>query len=195
VEEDLRLSRKRQEQDALDSYARQRADLGEHLGLVGAEVDRAIRGWGAAAAAAATEAAKSITSAWASEITRYQQYLPYSPTSPEIDRYRQYQEERPPIVRSKLSNGVYVPQYPTIQMASGGIVEASSPTHILMGESGPETGVFLPGGGRSLNVQHNFGKVDVGFGGLPAGVNTQQIQNIAVQVFTQLFKSVQIPVR
>ena len=64
----------------------------------------------------------------------------------------------------------------------------------MMGEGGQsETAVFMPGLSRSMNVNHNFGPLDVGFQGIPGGMNTQQVQAIVYSVMTQLAKGIQVP--
>ncbi len=73
------------------------------------------------------------------------------------------------------------------------MVQASSPTHIVMGEGGPETGIFLPGGRGSLNVRHDFGRLGVDFQGLPGGMNTAQVQEIVYATMIQLAKGIQVP--
>ena len=78
-------------------------------------------------------------------------------------------------------------------MAEGGVLQASSPTTVTMGEAGPETAVFMPGRAGSLNVNHNFGRLGVDFQGLPGGMNTQQVQTIVYSVMTQLAKGIQVP--
>jgi hypothetical protein len=80
-----------------------------------------------------------------------------------------------------------------LSMAEGGVVQASSPTTVLMGDAGPETGIFLPGGSSSMNVNHNFGRMGVDFNGLPGGMNTQQVQSIVYQVMTQVAKGIKVP--
>jgi hypothetical protein len=80
-----------------------------------------------------------------------------------------------------------------LSMAEGGVVQASSPTTVVMGDAGPETGIFLPGGSSSMNVNHNFGRMGVDFNGLPGGMNTQQVTQIVYQVMTQVAKGIQVP--
>ncbi|HUT18976.1 MAG TPA: hypothetical protein VM366_07435 [Anaerolineae bacterium] len=199
-EADLILSFQRQEAEALLSYGRQRTDLGENLGLVGAEIDRAIRNWGTNAALVAgeeaTKIAKAVAVAWTSEINRYAFTLPYSPTSPEILQYKyllpQPQAERPPIVVAQPNAlGEWsIPGHPMIQMAEGGIVHATSPTTVMFGEAGPETGYFVPGGASSLSVHHTFGGMAHEFLGLPGGLNTQQMEQIAYEAITKVAKDI-----
>ena len=92
------------------------------------------------------------------------------------------------------AGGVWqVPGQPMISMAEGGVIHASSPTQVMMGDAGPETGIFMPGrGGSAMSVNHNFGPLGVDFGGLPAGMNTQQVQAIVYEVVTQLAERVNI---
>jgi len=201
--EDFDRSRRRQVDDARYWYAQERDELAEHIDLTGAQLEDAYRDWAEAAADAAGKAAKEIASSVATEISRYQQY---QRESPEIDRYQQYDDRRgtslttrrtppPIIVAERDPMGEWrVPGYPSISMAEGGVIQASSPTTVVMGDAGPETGVFLPGGGQSsMNVNHNFGRLGVDFGGLPGGMNTQQAQALVYSVITQLAKGIQVP--
>jgi len=201
--EDFDRSRRRQVDDARYWYAQERDELAEHIDLTGAQLEDAYRDWAEAAADAAGKAAKEIASSVATEISRYQQY---QRESPEIDRYQQYDDRRgtslttrrtppPIIVAERDPMGEWrVPGYPSISMAEGGVIQASSPTTVVMGDAGPETGVFLPGGGQSsMNVNHNFGRLGVDFGGLPGGMNTQQAQALVYSVITQLAKGIHVP--
>ena len=199
-EEDFELAKQRQLEDAQRWYDQERDELATQLDMTGRQLEAAYADWIRGAQEAAKEVARAIAQTWVSEISRYQQYLPYPTTSPEIQRYGQYLPQqttgtRPPIlVAQQGAGGVWsIPGQPMIQMAEGGVIHASSPTHVMMGEAGPETGIFMPGrGGSAMSVNHNFGPLGVDFGGLPAGMNTQQVQAIVYEVVTQLAERVNI---
>jgi hypothetical protein len=69
-------------------------------------------------------------------------------------------------------------------------MQANRPTHVVMGDAGPETAVFMPGRSGALSVNHNFGNLGVDFQGLPPGMNTQQVEDIVHAVVIQLAKGV-----
>ncbi|MBU0791763.1 MAG: hypothetical protein KKC55_15035, partial [Gammaproteobacteria bacterium] len=195
--DDLALAREAQRDEARHQYGLDRDELAEELNLTGAQLEDAYAAWILQAQLAAAKAAAAIASAWQSEISRYQQYLPYGP-SPEVERYRQYQTTtpRPPIlVAQQGALGQWsIPGSPMFQMAEGGVIHATSPTTVMMGEGGPETGYFVPGGAGGGLFEHRFGgRVGVDFGGLPAGLNTQQVQGIVNETVIKLVKSVKIP--
>lgn len=192
-DEDFERNRARQLADAQQWYARERDELADHIDMTGDQLEQAYKDWQRDAAEAAATAAKAIVKAWASEIERYKHYLPKTKDKakdrriPPKGREPAPPRRKPPIRRSKLVGGVWVP------MAKGGVIHASQPTGVVMGEAGPETGIFLPGGPRSLSVDHSFGRLGVDFGGLPGGMNTQQVEAIVFAVVTQLAKNVNIP--
>jgi hypothetical protein len=169
--EDFNRNWRRRILDARRWYQLERDDLAAHLNYTAQQLEQAYVVWIQRAAAAAATAARTIAVAWASEISRYQHYLSTRTTGTGT---------------GSVGGG-------RLYMAEGGVVEASSPTTIVMGEAGPETGVFLPGRASSLSVSHSFGKLGVDFQGLPAGMSTQQVQSIVYAVMTQLAKGIQIP--
>jgi len=170
-------------------YERERDELAQHLNMTGEMLEAAYQDWINGAA----KAVRMVTDALSSEVARYQQYLS------DVERQRiryQYpgsQVAAPP----KVASAPRVPGQPVFGfgpgMAAGGVVQATRPTSVLMGEAGPETAVFMPGRAGSMNVNHNFGRLGVDFGGLPSGMNTQQVQAIVYQVMIQLAKGIQIP--
>lgn len=193
--DDLALARQAQRDEAARQYGLDRDELAEQLKMTRLQLEDEYASWILQAALAAGKVAAAIATTWTSEISRYQQYLPYPP-SEEIERYRHYQPQpqRPPIVVAQPGLGGWgIPQGPMISMATGGIVSASQPTTVLMGDHGPETGFFMPGGGGSLSVNHNFGRLGVDFNGLPGGMNTQQVQAIVYETVTRLAEGVRIP--
>lgn len=200
--EDFQRDRQRRIDDAEFWYAQERDKLAEHLQLTGAQLEAAYEEWAREAAAAASSAVREISDALATEISRYQQYLT------DLERAaaqasgaiggsaaaaaRPYTGGYTPMVQGPGGVWGAAPGTPMIGMQEGGVIHATGPTHVLMGEGGPETGVFLPGGSGRLNVNHSFGRLGVDFQGLPGGMNTQQVQSIVYQVMTQLAKSVQV---
>jgi hypothetical protein len=186
--------------DAQEWYERERDELAEHLNLTGRQLELAYEVWIRAAAEAAAATARAAADALASEIVRYQHLLTEmqrtqaglapgaaAPVAPQQ-----------PLQTRRNEQGVYVPVVPgapIISQAEGGVVQASGPTNVIMGDAGPEMGVFLPGGGRSMNINHSFGRLGVDFQGLPGGMNTQQVQSIVYAVVTQLAKGIQVPRR
>lgn len=165
--EDFNRTQRRQLEDAQYWYAQERNELAEHLNMTTQQLERYYLLWQAQAAQAAAEAAKVISSAYAYATSRQRSWGP------------------PPMLQGW-----------DVGMAEGGVIHATSPTTVLMGEAGPETAVFIPGGaGGSMNVNHTFGRMGVDFQGLPGGMNTQQIQSIVYSVMTQLAKGIQVPGR
>jgi len=150
-DEDFERNRQRQLQDARRWYEQEREELAEHLEMTGDQLEAAYQTWQQDAADAAAEVAKSIVDAWSAEIDRYQQY---QEESPEIERYA---SQRPTGTASRSSPQIIVGDYdevlrewaipgtPILSMAEGGIVTASSPTHIVMGDAGTESAMFVPG--------------------------------------------------
>jgi len=151
--------------DARQWYATERNELAAHLDMTGQQLEAAYTTWMQQAASAAAQVSAWIATAMASEIGRYRQYLPGGqlPAAP-----------------------------PAISMAEGGIIQASTPTTVVMGDAGPETGVFLPGGSSSMNVNHSFGRMGVDVQGLPGGMNTQQVQAIFSAMMVQFAKNIQV---
>jgi len=197
--DDFNKAWQRRIDEAQAKYQEERDELATHLQMTGDQLEAAYNEWMQGAVSAAGEVAKEVATAWASEMERYQQYL----TEAERQATRALKPQatapaRAPAVQApaqamRLPDGTYVyPNSPMISMASGGVVQASSPTTVVMGDAGPETGVFLPGRSGSMNVNHNFGRLGVDFEGLPGGMNTQQVQAIVYSVMTQLAKSVQV---
>jgi hypothetical protein len=172
-------------------YERERNELAQHLNMTGEMLEAAYEDWIQGAA----DAVRRVTDALAAEVARYQQYLS------EVERRRiQTQYQGSQITTSSTattSRSARVSGQPIFGtrpgMAAGGVVQATRPTSVLMGEAGPETAVFMPGRAGSMNVNHNFGRLGVDFGGLPGGMNTQQVQAIVYQVMIQLAKGIQIP--
>jgi hypothetical protein len=163
--QDFNRAKARQLQDARRWYQRERNELAAHLNLTGQQLEIAYQNWIQAAAVAARQAAAVIAAAWANEIIRYQHTLT--------------EEER------RRSRG--------ISMAEGGVVQASSPTTVVMGDAGPETGIFLPGRTGSMDVNHNFSRLGVDIEGLPGGINTQQAQALFYTMMVQFAKGIEVP--
>jgi cation transport regulator ChaC len=190
---DFDTQRQQQIDDALFWYQQERDELAIHLNLTGAQLEAAYAVWAQAAAAAAAEVAQAAATAVSNEILQYQRLLT------EAQRGRAGLQPRTlaplgPANRQRLDErGIWVPSLPVLGMQAGGVVQASSPTHIVMGEGGPETGVFLPGRSSSLNVNHNFGRIGVDVQGLPGGMNAQQIEGLFYAFMTQLAKGIQVP--
>jgi len=153
----------RRQSEARRQYEIERDELTVHLNWTGQQLEAAYQAWVQQASVAAQQAAVVIASAWASGLS------------------------------GSLGAGREVSSsIPNISMAEGGVIHASSPTTVVMGDAGPETGIFLPGRGGTMNVNHNFGQLGVNFGGLPGGVDTAQIQSIVYQTMIQLAKNVQV---
>ena len=196
--DDLELARQAQRDEANRQYGLDRDELAEQLKLTGLQLETAYADWILQAGLAAAKAAAAIATSWASEIQRYA-YT--TPQTPEIQRYGQYlpQPERPAATQAiwvDQGNGAgywSFPQAP-IQMAEGGVIHATSPTTVMMGDRGPETGYFVPGGAAGGQFEHAFsGRVGVDFGGLPGGLNLQQTRAVVYEVVTHLAKSVNVP--
>ena len=192
--------------DAQEWYARERDELARHLNMTGEMLERAYDLWimaaGEAASSLVRQIAETMSTAMNAEMLRWQRTLN------EIQRQsaRTVQSSSTATQASgsgairavRGADGVWrLPGQPIFGtrpgMAEGGVVQASRPTTITMGEAGPETAVFMPGRAGSLNVNHNFGRLGVDFQGLPGGMNTQQVQNIVYAVVTQLAKGIQVP--
>jgi hypothetical protein len=195
-EEDFNKARQRQLDDALEWYQKERDELAAHLALTGQQLEAIYAEWAIEAARAAAEVARAASDALASEITRYQHLL----TEAQRARARAQLPPAggrttlaPPLTTRRNEQGIWVPSLPVLGMQAGGVVQASSPTHVVMGEGGPETGVFLPGRSSSLNVNHNFGRMGVDVQGLPGGMNAQQIEGLFYAFMTQLAKGIQVP--
>jgi len=171
--EDFNRNQRRLFEDARRWYETERNELAAHLNLTGQQLEFAYQVWMQQAAAAAQQAAAAVAAAWASEITRYQHLLPTGGAG-------------------QSNVGIIGGRGIGISMAEGGVIHASSPTTVVMGDAGPETGIFLPGRGGTMNVNHNFGQLGVNFGGLPGGVDTAQIKSIVYQTMIQLAKNVQV---
>jgi len=145
-------------------YQIERDELAAHLSISGAMLEQAYAAWINTAVGAATQAARAIANAWLSGMND---------------------------VGIIGGRGIIGAPH-GISMAEGGVIHASSPTTVVMGDAGPETGIFLPGRGGTMNVNHNFGQLGVNFGGLPGGVDTAQIQSVVYQTMIQLAKNVQV---
>jgi len=61
-------------------------------------------------------------------------------------------------------------------MQHGGIVSANQPTHVMMGEGGPEVAAFMPVSG-SMSVNHSFGRLGIDLNG-GGGMETRQIESV-----------------
>jgi len=72
--------------------------------------------------------------------------------------------------------------------AEGGMDVVSQPTTFMMGEAGPEAVLSVPLSG-TMNVNHRFSKLPVGFDGLPGGVNTGQVESLIWDIFSQVGKN------
>ncbi|MHC4230702.1 MAG: hypothetical protein ACYSW0_24970, partial [Planctomycetota bacterium] len=137
-EDDLNKAQQRQLDDALEWYQKERDELAAHLSLTGQQLEAVYEDWARTAAAAAAEVARAAADSIASEITRYQHLLT------EADRARARARPvtpvaLPPLTTRRNEQGIWVPNLPVLGMQAGGVVQASSPTHIVMGEGGPET--------------------------------------------------------
>jgi hypothetical protein len=187
-------------EDAREWYARERDELAEHLDMTGQMLERAYEDW----IRAAGEAVSKMTQALLNDIQRWQHALTEAQrqaariSRPPTPAPTQRQPGGGGTRAVRGPDGVWrVPGAPIFGrgpgMADGGVVQASSPTTVTMGEAGPETAVFMPGRPGSLNVNHSFGRLGVDFEGVPGGMNTQQVQAIVYSVMTQLAKGIQIP--
>jgi hypothetical protein len=197
-ERDFNQAWQRRIDDAQEWYERERDELAEHLNLTGLQLEAAYEVWIREAAAAAAAVARAAADALASEIVRYQHLLTeMQRTQAGLAPSAGVQPAQQPLRTRRNAQGVYVPVVPgapVFSQAEGGVVQASGPTNVVMGDAGPEMGIFLPGGGtRNLNVNHNFGRMGVDFAGLPGGMNTQQVTEIVYAVMTQLAKGIQVP--
>jgi len=204
--DDFNRHKAQQQQDALDWYQQERDDLAENIKLTGAQLEAAYDVWARDAAAAVKEVTTAITSTIASEITRYQQYLTEAQRQQARSFYTPSGGGAVPQYTGPATTAVYnpatgfyeppkIPQKPYGVVGGrqvGGVVHATSPTMVKMGEGGPETAVFMPQSMSSMNVNHNFGRVPVDFSGLPGGMNTQQVAGIVNEVIVQLAKGIHI---
>jgi hypothetical protein len=192
-EEDFNAAQKQRRDDALEWYRQERDDLAAHLNLTGAQLEGAYEVWAREAAAAAAVVARAAATAISQEILQYQRLLTEVQRGPAGLQPRTLPPLGPQNRQRRNEQGIWVPSLPVLGMQAGGVVQASSPTHIVMGEGGPETGVFLPRRSSSLNVNHNFGRMGVYVQGLPGGMNAQQIEGLFYAFMTQLAKGIQVP--
>jgi hypothetical protein len=160
-------------------------------------LDAAYDEWVLEAGRVAAEAARAAADALATEIIRYQHLLTEAQRA-------QAQAFVPPVAApsggalpppqtAPYSVGPWPPGAPVFSQAEGGVMQATSPTHVVMGDAGPETAIFMPGRVGNLNVNHNFGRMGVDVNGLPGGMNPTQVENLFYALITQLAKGVQIP--
>lgn len=198
-EQELQISLQRQEQDRAIAWARQDEDLerararqiaaldrwyaeeqeklGGHLTTMGQSAASHVSEAGIQIATAASQAVSMIATATMQAIDAADLGIIGAAGMPQI---------APPA-------GTTLDQWlrgstPGGYRAEGGLDVVSKPTTFMMGEAGPEAVLSVPLSG-TMNVNHRFSKLPVGFEGLPDGVNTGQIESLIWDIFSQVGKN------
>ena len=183
-EEDFNRTKQRQFDDLEAWYKKEKDTLENHMAEMTAAAVAQIGLAAAPIAAAGVNAMATIFEAAATEIQRQQEWLmrhsylggqtvPAPPSSIGLSPLEQWKQ------RHKYLR------------AEGGMDIVSGPTTMGFGEAGSEAILSIPLRGQ-VTHSHQFSPLSVGFEGLPAGMDTGQMENMMYRVMAGLFKQVGI---
>lgn len=156
VEENLRLSQRRQEEDAKTHFIRERQIILDQLGMTAAEAEGRLRNFGMAVAKTTADSIKLINQYAVAAIEAAGGGRLYTGTQ-DTGGYRG-------------RRGSAIPR------AEGGVDIVKQPTTFLAGEAGPEIAAFIPLRGR-VDVRHEFSRLNMDINGA-GGMNTNQAQDM-----------------
>ena len=180
--DDLNLSKQRQLTDLQNWYNKERAALDAQIAALTQQAVNGIASMGSAVAAAAGAAVEQIMNTTGNRIEAVGGGVLYhtGTRASESARSAAYTGGRAAIDQwyRRTTPGGY--------RAEGGVDVVNRPTTFVAGERGAEVAAFIP----LHNVQHSFnGNMNVGFEGLPSGMNTTQIQSIVYDTMMDVAKS------